>query len=275
MAALWSQVANSHYLQADETPVKILRPDKKGYMWAYQGLDPGNRFVAFEFNVSRAASVPENRLQHFAGLLQTDGYAGYSQIGQRAHVTHLGCFDRARRKFVSADKICGAKGKGVAAEFIKLLNKLYKIERALKAASPEVCYQVRQAEAKPIWHQIIAKANSLNVLPQSALGKAIGYLLNNQRQLSAYLEHGIAQISNCQTENIIRPFAVGRKNWMFVGNEASANKSALLYSLIQTCKLNGINVRRYLIYALSQAPAMRRGDIDPRLYYLNTSTQST
>ena len=173
MDALWAELPKSHYIQADETPVKILKPDKKGYMWVYQGLDAGNRFVAFEFNQSRGACVPENRLEQFAGLLQTDGYYGYSQIGRQKEVTHLGCWDHARRKFVSADKVSGSKGKGVAAEFIKLIAKLYRIERKLKDAPAAERYKTRQEDAKPILEQLFIKANSLNALPKSQLATSI------------------------------------------------------------------------------------------------------
>lgn len=261
--ALWKQISLSKYLQADETRVKILKPDKKGYMWVYQGLDSGNRFVMFEFDLTRAASVPDNRLKDFTGLLQTDGYSGYVNLGKREDVIHMGCWDHARRKFVDADKVCAAKGSGMAAQFITLINKLYKIEREIKDASNERRYQARQEKAKPILNALFDKAKKINALPKSTLGTAITYLKNNEPQLHRYIDHSNAQISNCLTENIIRPFAIGRKNWLFVGNEASANKSALLYSLIQTCKINKINVRAYLTYVLNQAHAMRRGEIDP------------
>lgn len=261
--ALWQQIILSRYLQADETRVKILKPDKKGFMWVYQGLDPSNRFVLFEFDLTRAARVPENRLKDFAGLLQTDGYSGYINIGKRESVIHLGCWDHARRKYLDADKVCANKGKGVAAEFIKLINKLYKIEQEIKQASCEKRYQVRQEKAKPILDALFGKAKKINALPKSVLGTAMTYLKNNEAKLRRYIEHGQAHLSNCLTENIIRPFAIGRKNWLFVGNETSANKSALLYSLIQTCKINKINVRKYLAYVLNQVHAMRRGEVDP------------
>lgn len=262
--ALWRQINTSKYLQADETTVKILKPDKKGYMWLYHGLDPGNRFVMFEFDLTRAARVPENRLKYFSGLLQTDGYSGYKNIGTQDSVTHLGCWDHARRKFVDADKICASKGKGIAAQFVALINKLYKIERRIKNAAVDVRYQMRQSESKPLLDEIFEKARKLNAPPKSTLGAAITYLKNNAQYLMRYCEHGEAHISNCLAENIIRPFAIGRKNWLFIGNETSANKSALLYSLIQSCKMNKINPRNYLSYVLNQSHAMRRGDIDAK-----------
>lgn len=261
--ALWQQISFSGYLQADETKVKILKPDKMGYMWLYQGLDPNNRFITCEFDLSRAARVAKERLKNFSGLLQTDGYCGYTDIGKQDSVIHLGCWDHSRRKFVDADKVCGNQGKGIAAEFIQLINQLYKIEQEITHASDEKRYQLRQEKAKPILDSVFKKAKQINALPKSTLATAITYLKNNESKLRRYIDYGKAHISNCLTENRIRPFAVGRRNWLFVGNHDSANKSALLYSLIQTCKINSVNVRKYLTYVLNQVHAMRRGEVDP------------
>ncbi len=261
--AFWQQVTLTKYLQADETRVKILKPDKKGYMWVYQGLDPGNRFVIVEFDLTRAAKVPENRLANFAGKLQTDGYSGYKNLGKQADVIPLGCWDHARRKFVDSIKANNNNKTGIAGDCLKLINRLYKIERGIKNSTIEQRYEVRQEKSKPVLDKLFAIVKKINMLPKSTLATAITYLKNNEQQLREYIEHGDAHISNCLTENIIRPFAVGRRNWLFVGNEASANKSALLYSLIQSCKINKINVRKYLTYVLNQSQAMRRGDVDP------------
>ena len=261
--AMREQIILSHYLQADETTVKILCPDKKGYMWAYQSLDPDNKFILFEFDLTRCASVPENRLKDFKGVLQTDGYVGYQNIGKKEHVIHIGCWDHARRKFVDAIKVSDNKT-GVANNCLTLINSLYDIERDIKELSNEIRYETRQKKSKPILSKIFQIAKTIKALPKSTLGSAITYLKNNEKYLRKYIEHGNAQISNILTENQIRPFALGRKNWLFVGNEESANKSALLYSLIQSCKINKIDFRKYLVYVLNHAHAMRRGDIDAK-----------
>ncbi len=260
--ALWKQVSATNYLQADETPVKILRPDQKGYMWVYQGLDAENRFVVFEFDLTRAAKVPQQRLLDFSGILQTDGYSGYTAIGKQVHITHLGCWDHSRRKFVNAIKINSQHTTGVAGQCLNLINRLYKVERTIKSLPDDLRYQERQERSKPLLDALFCKVHKINSLPKSTLGSAITYLKNNEAPLRRYIEYGNTHISNCLTENIIRPFALGRKNWMFVGNEISANKSALLYSLIQTCKINTIDVRQYLTYVLNKAQLMRRGEID-------------
>lgn len=263
--ALWRQIPHTRYLQVDETPVKVLYPDKKAYMWAYHGIDANNRFVIFDFNLSRGANVVNARLEDFQGLLQTDGYGGYNTQRKKIDIINLGCWDHARRKFVEAIKICNDNTQGIAGWLLTSINKLYKIERQYKDAHPNQRHQARQKEAKPLLAAIFDKAANASVLPNSAVGKAVTYLLNNQPYLTEYIHHPQALISNCLIENLIRPFALGRKNWLFVGNEASAQKSALLYSLIQTCKLNHINPRHYFNYILMQVHAMRRDEVEPRL----------
>lgn len=262
--AFWEQIILSNYMQADETTVKILYPDKKGYMWAYHSLDPKNRFIVFEFDLTRAGSVAENRLRNFKGILQTDGYGGYEKIGKQKDVIHLGCWDHARRKFVAAFKVCSNKC-GVSGKALTLINSLYDIEREIKEKSDDERYRARQEKSKPILDKIFNQAKGIKALPKSVLGDALTYLKNNETYLMRYIDDGRAQISNILTENQIRPFAIGRKNWLFVGNVESANKSALLYSIIQSCKINNIDFRKYLIYVLNNAHAMRRGDIDAKL----------
>ena len=231
-------------------------------MWAYQSLDPCNRFILFEFNLTRSGSVPENRLKDFSGILQTDGYAGYERLGKQEKIIHIGCWDHARRKFTDAIKVSSNKT-GIANNFLILINMLYEIEREAKESTNPIRYETRQKKSKPILSKIFSLAKTIKALPKSTLGISITYLKNNEKQLRTYIEYGNAQISNILTENQIRPFAIGRKNWLFVGNEESANKSALLYSIIQSCKINNIDFRKYLIYVLNNAHAMRRGDVDP------------
>jgi len=203
-------------------------------------------------------------LEHFSGILQTDGYSGYNAFRRRTDIVNLGCWDHARRKFVDAIKVAGGNKSGVSGEMVKLINKLYKIEREHKNASIEKRYLARQKYARPILEALYKKAEQINVLPKSTLGNAFGYLKNNKPYLIAYIERGDTHLSNCLMENQIRPFALGRKNWMFVGNEVSANKSALLYSLIQTCKLNKINPLKYLIAVLNRVHTLRRGEVEPK-----------
>jgi transposase len=260
--ALWQQLMKVHQLQADETTVKILKPEQKGYWWGYHSLEENNRFIVFEFSLTRGAVVANARLSGYSGILQTDGYSGYNDLRAKSNITAAGCWDHARRKFTDCIKVTGHDEQSIAAKFLKLINKLYKIERDCKAASSQQRLKTRQERAKPIIESMLEQAKKVNAPPKSALAKAITYIINQYDDLSTYLSYDIP-ISNCLIENHIRPFALGRKNWLFVGNEVAANKSALLYSLIQTCKINHINPKQYLIFVLNQVHAMRRGEIDP------------
>jgi len=261
--ALWEQLNHIHRLQCDETPVKILKPDKEGYLWVYHSTEPGNRFIHFEFTLSRSGDHPKRRLKNYHGFFQTDGYSGYNAQRAQAGIINIGCWDHARRKFVDVIKINGNNKSGKAGEMLHLISKLYEVEEAIRGKTVEERRAERQEKAKPLLALIHSKLCNIHAIKQSALGKAVTYALNQWEYLSRYVEYGEVEISNCWTENQIRPFALGRKNWLFVGNETSANKSALLYSLIQSCKLNNIHPRRYLIYVLNQAHHMRRKEIDP------------
>ena len=261
--ALYRQLLRIGVLQGDETPVKVLNPEKQGYMWVYHSCSPDNRFVIFEFNLTRSGDVVNQRLQHYQGILQTDGYSGYNGMRKQAGVISIGCWDHARRKFVDVIKVCGKNSSGKAGLLLGLISKLYQIEDEAKGKSFAERKQLRQEKAKPLLEKIHHHLQKINAPPQSTLGGAVKYTLNQWNYLNAYVEQGEVEISNCWVENLIRPFALGRRNWLFVGNEESASKSALLYSLIQTCILNGIDPYGYLVYVLNQAHKMRRGEVDP------------
>ena len=261
--ALFNQLNQVKVLQADETPVKVLKPDKKGYFWGFHSCDRTNRFVVFEFHLTRAARVANQRLINFQGILQTDGYSGYNELRRRSGIINLGCWDHARRKFVEVIKVSGQNESGMAGKLLKLINQLYDIERSAKELGPEQRHKLREEQSQPILAQIYQQVAEVNAPPKSGLGEAVTYLLNNRVYLCEYIHHGEAEMTNCWIENQIRPFTLGRRNWLFVGNEDSANKAALLYSLIQTCKINKINPREYLTYVLKQVHKIRRKQVDP------------
>lgn len=260
--ALWLQLKAVKYLQVDETPVTMLRPHRKGYMWVYHSPDGANRFASFEFSHTRSAQVPNQRLSAFNGILQTDGYSGYGGQRARSDVINLGCWDHVRRKFVEAVKVADSK-KGVAGELLSRINKLYHLEKQIKAMPPPERLAVRQQESRPIIDGLLERARETLTLGKSTLGKALTYLLNQQTDLLEYTNHGHVNISNCWVENLIRPFAVGRNNWLFVGNQPCAQWAALWYSFIQTCKMNQVHPRGWIEYVLKRVHAVRRREIDP------------
>ena len=264
--ALWEEIKKSQYLQVDETPVKVLNADKKGYMWCYHNPAPDNRYVIYDYHLSRGAEVPKTRLKDFQGLLQTDGYGGYNPLRERDDIINLGCFAHCRRKFCDAQKVSGKKAKGLAAHAVKTIAQLYRIEKKIKTDANDEKEAYRQEHAKPILNKLFSWLieNKSKVLPKSQLGNAFTYALNQWSQLSAYIDHGEANIDNNWVENKIRPFALGRRNWLFVGNERGGKAAALLYSLIQTCQANGINSRSYFNYILNQSAKLRRGEVEAK-----------
>lgn len=260
--ALWQQINHSSCLQADETPVKVLKKDSKGYMWCYHSCTPDNRFVIFEYSENRSGTVVEKRLSDYKGILQSDGYSGYNGLRAENRIINLGCFAHCRRKF--AEIIKTTKNKGKAHEALSYIRKLYTIESDAKDLGFESRKKLRQEKAKPIldkMHKWLQKSQT-TVPPQSSLGKAISYALNQWPYLYEYINHGEAEIDNNWCENQIRPFALGRKNWLFAGNARGARVAALIYSLIQSCKLNNINARQYLNYIFKKTHELRRGEID-------------
>jgi transposase len=262
--ALWGQVPATKVLQADETPVVVLSRDTKGYMWVYNGCDPGNRFIIFEYANTRTGAVVNNRLDKYEGILQTDGYSGYNKLRDKEKIINVGCWAHSRRKYMAIVKT--AKTTGKAHQGVSYIDKLYKLEREIKDLKFADRKRLRQEKAKPILDKLKKWVNKslLYVPSQSAIGKALSYTTKQWPYLYEYINHGEVEIDNNWAENQIRPFALGRKNWLFLGNEDSAAISARYYSLIQSCIINKIDPRNYLSYVFTQVHKMRRGEVDPK-----------
>jgi transposase len=262
--ALKEQLNSTNILQADETPVKVLKNNIRGYMWGYHSLEPGNRFMLFEYNELRSGKVASDNLANYRGILQTDGYSGYNSLRDKTGIIGIGCWAHCRRHFTDVIKISNNSGK--AHEVVKWIGKLYQLEEVAREQLLDFAArkELRQTQAPPILekiHELITKATPP---PKSAIGKAIGYALNHWGYLIRYVDHGEAEIDNNLIENQIRPFAISKKNWLFIGNTRAAQIAALFYSLIQSCKLNNINPKKYLVYVLYQAGRIRRLEVDPR-----------
>ena len=226
--AMWV-ILQTRYLQVDETPVKVLEPNKKGYIWAYFAPNVGKGLVVFEFSLTRKGSVAEERLRDFKGLMQTDGYKGYDNLRKRDDIVGFGCLTHARRKFSDVIKSSGDQ-QGIAALMIERMKPLYALEERLRkiGANHRIRKRLRQKIAKPILKEIYQWLRTIQpqVLPKSALGKAVTYTLNQWPYLIAYLQHGMAEIDTNYVENKIRDIALGKKNWLFMGL-SDAHKSGL------------------------------------------------
>ena len=261
---LQDRLLSSGYVQMDETPVQVLsepgrEASTKSYMWVRKTGDPEQSVILFDYFPSRAGAVIETLLPDYQGFLQTDDYGGYHRKGEQPGVHHLGCMAHARRKFVDAEKIADIpKGKlGKAGMGVQLIKKLYAIEQRIKDKTPEEKYQTRQQESRPHLDKIRAWLDDSlpTVVPKSPLGKALAYLHKNWSKLILYLEDGRLNIDNNLTENAIRPFVTGRKNWLFSQSPKGARSSAMLYSMIETAKANGLEPYAYLKILFEKLPA--------------------
>ena len=251
-------------IQADETTLKEIESDKaKCYMWLYcTGTDsPGNNYseipniVLYDFHESRASQCAITFLQGHSGYLQVDGYQGY----ESTQATLAGCWSHARRKFKEADIVPG-KGKpkaGKATWAISHIKKLYRIEALIKDKTPVEKQVYRTEHATPLLEEYKTWLDKsiLQVPPKSALGKALAYSLNQWPKLTRYLEDGHLNIDNNRAERAIKPFVIGRKNWLFSNTTSGANASSILYSIVETAKANNLvpfDYIHYLLKALSE-----------------------
>lgn len=242
--ALKNHTLRQDYLHADETPVKVLDKDKKGeahrgYFWVYHSSI--EKMVLFDYQPGRGREGPGQILQHFKGFLQTDGYIAYDFFKEKEGITVLHCMAHARRKFYEAQANDAAR----AAYALEQFASLYAIERSIKEQqlSHGQALELRRQKAVPILESFgrWMKEQYVQALPKSTIGKALGYSIERWDELSIYATDGKLNIDNNPVENSIRPVAIGRKNYLFAGSHEAAQRSAMLYSLLGTCKLNGIN----------------------------------
>lgn len=237
-------IVQSNYLHADESPIKVLDKDKKGtthrgYYWVYHNSIDG--LVWFDYREGRGREGPVEVLKDFKGYLQTDGYAVYDFFKEEKDITVLHCMAHARRMFFEAKD----NDKVIAEYALEQIGLLYNIEREAKEQQldPGQILQLRQTEAVPVLESLgkWMKETYLKVLPKSAIGKALGYSISRWPELMLYATDGKLNIDNNPVENQVRPVAIGRKNYLFAGSHEAAKRSAILYSLMGTCKLHGIN----------------------------------
>ena len=254
-------------VQMDETTVQVLKEENKAasaksYMWVQRGGPPDRPVLLFDYDPSRSGAVPVRLLEGYAGFLQCDGYEGYGAIGKREGVVLVGCWAHARRKFDEAIKAQGKKGKakaGRATKGLAFIQKLYRIEKRARDASPEERFRLRQEQAIPLLNEIrVWLDKSLpEVPPKSAVGKALHYLHGQWEKLVRYTEDARLDIDNNATERAIRPFVIGRNNWLFADTVRGAEASARLYSLISTAKANGHEPYHYLRHVFTKLPAAK------------------
>jgi len=259
---LRDQLLNHDIIQMDETPVQVLQePGKtaqaKSYLWLQRGGPPDQAVVLYDYDPGRGAAVPKRLLEGFEGYLQTDGYDGYNAVVALNGLTHVGCMAHARRKFSEALKAQGKKKqRGKAHRGLALIQKLYRVEKQTRKLTAQERYAHRLQHARPILDEMRAWLDDAlpQVPPASNTGKALNYLHNEWDKLIHYLDDGRLEIDNNGAENAIRPFVLGRKNWLFSTSVKGVKASANLYSLIETCKANGLEPYAYLRYLFAELP---------------------
>jgi transposase len=278
---LRKQILSSEYVQIDESVIPVIDNEKhrarKGYQWCVRDALTGD--VMFHYDRgSRGAHVARELLGGFRGCVQSDGYEAYNQFERVEGITLYGCWAHARRRYCDALE----ENKSLATEAICHIRKLYKVEEEADRAglTPEQRCEKRQKESYPVilTFEKWMMEHYREVLPQSRTGKAIAYTYTLLPRLSRYVNEGRINIDNNLIENSIRPLALGRKNYLFCGNDASAYRSAIVYSLIGTCKAAGIEPREWLEDVLKKIPYYLRDGQDmtgllPRTWVNSASTR--
>ena len=256
-------VRSGGYMQIDETPVTYLQAEeggsRKGYFWVYN--KPGGD-VYFEWHTSRAADCLDDMLKDFKGVVQCDAFPGYACYAKTNDGIELsGCWSHARRKFDEAR----TESSRLAAWFLRQIGHLYDIERV--AREERVGPNLRQAYRSAGSRMILARIKrALEIkkqkhLPGGLMGKAISYALNNWNELVVYCEDGRLEIDNNLVENAIRPAALGKKNWLFIGHPEAGDRSAILYTILACCRRLNINAREYLADVLARLPSMKMSEV--------------
>lgn len=269
LVPLWEllklMVMNQKYLQADESPLKVLDRDHKngihqGYMWIYNA--PAENLVLFDYRKGRSAVGPSEMLKDFIGILQTDGFSVYESLfAHHPRIILVYCMAHARRKFVEAKKYDEAKAMWV----LNKMQLLYAIEEDMRDnnCTWEERTKIRQEKAAPILQEIEKWLTREHPYTPSSspLGQAISYTLPRWKGLSAYVQHGQIEIDNNLAENAIRPIAIGRKNYLFAGSHQAAEMTAAMYSFMAICKKNDVNEFEWLKDVLQRIQSHKQKDL--------------
>lgn len=264
MDLLRNEILSGPLINMDETAVQVLGEQdranhSKSYMWVIRGGPPGKPALMYQYHPSRSGEVAKKFIKGYRGYVQTDGYTGYDFLDDQSEIVHVGCWAHARRKFMEVIQAQGKNRKAGSADVaLDYIRKLYAIEKDARARElgPDDLFLERQEKAKPILSEFKAwlDKKGLQTPPKGLLGKAVAYTLGQWERLARYVDSGLLTPDNNLAENAIRPFVVGRKNWMFSGNPEGAQASAALYSLIETAKANGLEPYHYLHQLFERLP---------------------
>lgn len=258
---LKEKVLDTDYLQADESPIKVLDNDKKGkthqgYMWVYH--NPLNKTVLFNYRKGRGQHGPKEVLADYEGILQCDGYTVYDKIGRSKNITLTGCLVHVRRKYVEAKD----SDTNLANYALELFAKIYQHEKQAKAREDRKAY--REEYIEPLLQELKnwIDNKSTTTLPKSPIGKAMSYTLKQWDKIINIFTDGRIELDNNLIENKIRPLALGRKNYLFAGSHKGADRVAMMYSFFATCKANDVNPYEWLKRTLEEIPSSKMTELE-------------
>ena len=259
-------------LHTDDTPVPVQAKNKthKGRLWVYvSGRNQRFMCTIYDYTVSRSQQGPQTFLKNYKGYLHADAYAGYDKLYETGEIIELACFAHARRNFYDITQ--AVEGPSLADEALEFIGKLYAIEDYIRSMTTIERYYYRKRHTKPILKKfkswLSRHQRGKKILPKSPIGQAISYSLNHWRALNNFLGFGDASVDNNTAERAIKPLVIGRKNWLFAGSHQGAKNTAILYSLIETCKQNNINPSTYLADVLQRLPTQLMKNIRELLPY--------
>lgn len=267
-------ILSQNIAHCDETPVQVLTgtgksPTAKNYMWVLASGIEAHPAIVFQYYSNRNQKSAIDFLAGFKGSLHVDGYDGYNAFCSLNNVTRVGCWAHVRRKFENAFADGAKSGQSLAEEFLSEIKKLFLIEREAAQLTSDERILIRQQKSQTIIYTIrkLIDDHVQHVLPRCKLGAAFGYVSNEWPHLLHFLNNGNISLSNNRVENVIRPFAIGRKNWLFSHTADGAEASAAIYSLISTAKENNLHVEEYLNDVFTQLPYLMKDEF-PNLHSL-------
>ena len=262
MKVLEGQLKSGNFIRMDETTVQVLheenrRPENKSYMWVSIGYpERGKPLVLYQYHPTRSKKVPYDFLEGFTGYLQTDGYDGYNYALSRGGIVHVGCFAHARRYFFDAAKL--NKKDSRAHKGLQFIKRIYEIESELRVRNlaDNLFVEQRKKLVLPVlddFHRWLVLTKN-EIIPKSKTGEAVNYTLNEWSKLIRYIDAAFLTPDNNEAERTIRPFVIGRKNWLFSNTPRGANASAAMYSLIESAKANNLEPYAYLRFLFTKLP---------------------
>ena len=271
--AIRKHVLNGQAIFADDTPVNMLAPGsgktKTARLWAYVRDErpwsgDGQPASWYQFTPDRTGERPNKHLAQYEGFMHADGYAGFNDLYRTGKITEVACMAHIRRKFVDVHK---SQGSTIAEEAIKRIAKLYGIEKEVRGQPPDQRWKARQSQSKPLFDdlEVWLHAQLTRISGKSPLAMAIRYALTRMKKLQPWLDHGFLELDNNAAERSMRPIALGRKNYLFMGSERGGKSAAIAYTLIETAKLNGVDPQAWLTDTLARIADHKINRIDELL----------